>query len=84
MADADLTKKQRSGAAEMTLSDAYAQGRYEEYLYGSDICEAFWLYCYQRREERRFWRLWQVRYGRQPTTREGNMIQHWIASQAIL
>ena len=82
MADADLTKKQIQALE--NVIDAYAQGRYEEYLYGSAICEDFWLYCYQRREEMRFSRLWQVRYGRRPTTREGNMIQHWIASQATL
>ena len=65
----------------MTFIDACAQWLHEEQLYGSNVCEAFWLYCHQRREEARFWRLWQERYGSQPTPREASMIQHWIALQ---
>ena len=65
----------------MTLQDACAQWHHEEQLYGSDVCQAFWLYCYQRREVARFWRLWQVQYGCPPTPREAAMIHSWIALQ---
>ena len=65
----------------MTLQDACAQWLYEQHLYGHDVCEAFWLYCYQRREEGRFWRLWQARYGCQPTTRQVTIMRNWVALQ---
>jgi hypothetical protein len=56
-----------------TITDAYAQWRHEEQLYGSDVCEAFCLYCSQRREKARFWRRWQERYGCPPTPREASI-----------
>ena len=65
----------------MTLTDACAQWHYEEHLYGSDVCQAFWLYCYQRREEGRFWRLWQALYGCPPTLRQVTIMRHWVAVQ---
>ena len=65
----------------MTFVDACAQWHAEEQLYGSDVCQAFWLYCHARREEARFWRLWQERYGYPPTPREATMIHNWMALQ---
>ena len=65
----------------VTLADIYIQRYSEEHLYGREVCEAFWLYCYQRREEARFWRLWQTRYGRSPTPQEARIIRHVIAMQ---
>mgnify|MGYP001573065006 CR=1 FL=1 len=67
----------------MTLTDVCAQWHSEEQLYGSDVCQAFWLYCHQRREEGRFWRLWQERYGRPPTPGEARRIKTWIAMQTL-
>ena len=65
----------------MTVVDAYAQWRAEEQLYGREVCAAFWLYCHQRREISRFWRLWQAQYGCPPTPREATLIHTWIALQ---
>ena len=65
----------------MTFVDACAQWHAEEQLYGREVCEAFWLYCHQRREEGRFWRLWQARYGCPPTPRQTTIMRNWMAVQ---